>query len=190
MSALRSDRLFIPEEEAILSKLSGKSLIDFDHTVQHPEMVARYACNLKHACFYGSDLSGILFDGSSFVYADMRNASLYRASLKSCDLRGAILSGANLDGANLDGVNLAYAVGNDRQVKSLVLEDVYIAYTAERMWLDDENLPIDAWYKVSSRDMEFKFELDPRWWRKWKRMLKSIIKKSPARGYKNDTTRA
>ncbi|ADJ29067.1 pentapeptide repeat-containing protein [Nitrosococcus watsonii] len=181
MNILRSDRLFISEEKTIPSEFSGKSLIDLEHTVQHPEMATWYACNLKRACFYGSDLSGVLFDGSSFVYADMRNASLYRASLKYCDLRGAMLSGANLDGAKLDGANLAYAVGNDRQVKSLVLEDVSIVYTAERMWLDDENLPIDAWCKASSHDIEFKFELDLRWWRKWKRTLTFIIKKSPAK---------
>ncbi|WP_373866133.1 pentapeptide repeat-containing protein [Nitrosococcus oceani] len=105
-------------------------------------MTAWYACNLKRACFYGSDLSGVLFDGSSLIYADMRNANLAGSSLKSCDLRGAMLSGANLVSANL-----AYAVGNDKEIKSLMLEGVSIVYTAERMWLDDENLPIDAWCK-------------------------------------------
>lgn len=146
--------------------------------------------DLWRATLCGADLRGANLSGADLREADLCGANLQRvglryADLSSADLRGANLSGADLYGANLQGAdllgaNLQGVIGNMEEVKSLLLEDYPITYTAESLQIGCKRHPINRWWEMDDSTIA---EMDAgalAWWHKWKEHLQKTIELSPA----------
>ncbi|MEP1519138.1 pentapeptide repeat-containing protein [Ascidiaceihabitans sp.] len=85
------------------SQLFNRLVDNYDDSL--PKEYARL--NLDGALLYGLQMNHYNFDGSSFVKADLRFATLLQVSLQNCDLQGAEFRGAMVALASFDQSNLS-----------------------------------------------------------------------------------
>ena len=136
--------------------------------------------DLSRADLSGADLSGADLRGAVLRGAVLSGAVLIDADLSRADLSGADLSDADLRGAVLRGADLSDAVGNKKQMKTLVLEIWTVTYTNQVMQIGCQNHLIADWFNFSDKEIS---KMDCRaldWWKKWKEPLRQIIELSPA----------
>ena len=131
-------------------------------------------------------------DDESGSRADLRDADLRVANLRDADLCGADLRGADLCRANLRGANLIVAnltdanlwgsTGNRKEIKSIMISDVYhINYTKDRLQIGCKNHSIAEWKRFDDRrilGMDGKKALT--FWRECKDYIFMTIDKFPA----------
>jgi len=129
---------------------------------------------------------------ANLIYADLRNADLRNADLSCANLMGADLMGADLNyanlrnanlmgvdlmGVNLSNTNLWNTTGNGLEIKTIQTETYHINYTTNIIQIGCENNTIKDWFNFSDKQIiEIGGKKALVWWRKWKPILKEIIK--------------
>ena len=116
--------------------------------------------------------------------ADLRRANLYRANLSEANLSEANLSGANLRRANLSGADLFGAVGNMREMKTIITDNHPMTYTHDTLQIGCERHPIADWWKFGDERIAKMETGAVEWWAIWKPILQNIIEVSPAKAPK------
>ena len=134
-----------------------------------------YEVNLRGAYLRGADLRGAELSG-----ADLSGADLSGAELSGADLSGADLRGANLYEVNLRGADLAWAIGNEREVKSLLCFERVITYTATHIFVGCQTRSIDEWFNITDDELQKMSPNTQERWRKWEPIIKQIIDAYPA----------
>ena len=147
----------------------------------------RYA-NLSEANLIDANLSKV-----DLRYANLSKANLIEANLRGVDLRYANLSGvdlieANLRGANLidaclidanlRGANLRGAVGNGREIKTLLTEFYHVTYTSTQMVIGCEQHAITDWFKFDDKRIK---DMDVRateFWTIYKPILQLLVREA------------
>ena len=166
--------------------------------------------DLREADLRGADLYGAELYGAELREADLRGAYLFRADLRAAnlfhvnlrdadlraanlfhaDLREAELFRAELYGANLRDANLWWCAGNNSEIKSLLVSDVYpITYTAEYLQIGCEMHLISEWHNFDDAKIkQMDGEKALRFWRENKDFILSTIERFPAvkTGKEND----
>ncbi|WP_456322188.1 pentapeptide repeat-containing protein [Hydrogenimonas sp.] len=145
--------------------------------------------NLRGANLAYANLEGVNFRGADLRGADLVGANLWEANLEDtnldgADLRGATLSHANLKNTNLNRANLknvkiTFAVGNSKEIKS-ILNTIYpITYTKDQLAIGCEQYSMREWKNFSDREI---LKLDGKeglkWWKEWRDFLFLAIDKS------------
>ena len=121
-------------------------------------------------------------------YANLSKANLIDANLSKVDLRYANLSRANLRGANLidaclidanlRGANLRGAVGNGREIKTLLTEFYHVTYTSTQMVIGCEQHAITDWFKFDDKRIK---DMDVRateFWTIYKPILQLLVREA------------
>ena len=103
------------------------------------------------------------------------DANLYGADLRDANLSGANLRDADLSGADLSGADLSGAIGNSKEVKSLLLMTYSIVYTKSDLFIGCKFGPIKDW---RNGKIEIPKE-DLKAWGKFKDLLFQIIDSFP-----------
>ena len=118
-----------------------------------------------------------LNDKSCGERADLRGANLRGANLWGANLRGADLRGADLWDANLWG-----CAGNNNEIRSIFVSDVYqITYTATHLQIGCKRFTFDKWWSFNDEEilgMDGKTAL--KFWRECKEFIKMTVEKFPA----------
>ena len=143
-----------------------------------------YRANLYRADLSESDLSRANLSEANLYRADLSGADLYRADLSRANLYRADLSGANLSGANLSGANLYRAVGNMREMKTIITDNHPMTYTHDTLQIGCERHPIADWWKFGDERIAKMETGAVEWWAIWKPILQNIIAVSPAKAPK------
>ena len=125
--------------------------------------------------------------------ADLRNANLYNAYLsntylKNADLRNADLSGADLSNADLRNADLRYAnltladfrraIGNMKEIKTILIEKWIITFTHDEMAIGCQQHTIEEWENFNDDDIEKMHSDALKFWKKWKDFIFLAIEKS------------
>jgi hypothetical protein len=113
--------------------------------------------------------------GANLSCANLRGADLRGADLSCANLRGANLRGANLRGADLSGANLSWAIGNNKEIKTIQLGTWQVVLTKEVMAIGCQRHSIEQWFSFTDDEIK---EMDIKaieWWHKNKQILKMIV---------------
>ena len=149
----------------------------------------RYA-NLREANLTDANLSG-----ADLRYINLREANLSGANLREADLSEANLSGANLREADLSEADLTYtglseadlseadligadlrgAIGNDREIRTLLTEFYHVTYTSDQMAIGCEQHAITDWFKFDDKRIEAMDEHATEFWTLYKPILITLI---------------
>src|SRR3990167_5486941 len=97
--------------------------------------------------------------------ADLCAANLRAANLRGANLYGADLRGANLRGANLCGARINNAIGDWKEIKTLVGLRWHISFTQTHMAIGCEQHTIAAWRKFGSKRIVAMNEYAPGFWK-------------------------
>ena len=138
-----------------------------------------YRANLSEANLSEANLSEANLRRADLYRANLRRADLYRAKLSEADLRRANLSEANLSGANLSG-----AVGNMREMKTIITDNHPMTYTHDTLQIGCERHAISDWWKFDDERIAKMETGAVEWWAIWKPILQNIIEVSPAKAPK------
>ena len=125
----------------------------------------------------------------------LRDEGGERANLRSANLRSANLSYADLSYANLSYANLSYAdlsyadlittsancaIGNMREIKTVLLDTWSVTYTADHLHIGCERHLITEWWDFDD-DRIARMDIKALgWWKKWKDFIRQAIEMSPA----------
>ena len=119
--------------------------------------------------------------------ANLRDANLWYANLSGANLSGANLSGANLRDANLRDANLRDAnlsgcAGNNKQIRSIFVSDIYqITYTSEYLQIGCErHLITDWWAFDDERILNMEGQKALSFWQDDKSFIQMTLEKFPA----------
>jgi uncharacterized protein YjbI with pentapeptide repeats len=112
-----------------------------------------------------------LEDTSTGKRADLRYANLTRANLRYADLEGANLIDADLRYANLRG-----AIGNGREIKTLLTEFYTVVYTYTQMAIGCEQHAITDWFKFDDERIEAMDERATEFWTIYKPILQLLVR--------------
>ena len=163
------------------ANLGGANLRDADLEDADLEDADLRNANLRDANLGGANLRDADLEDADLEDADLRYANLRDANLGGANLRDANLRGVDLRGVDLRGVDLWGVVGDKTYIKTLQLDTYSVSYTSEIMQIGCESHSIEDWWKFKDKEilaMDGKKALT--WWKKWKPVLKQIIKTSPA----------
>ena len=145
------------------ANLSEANLIDANLS----KVDLRYA-NLSKANLIEANLRGV----------DLRYANLSGVDLIEANLRGANLIDACLIDANLRGANLRGAVGNGREIKTLLTEFYHVTYTSTQMVIGCEQHAITDWFKFDDKRIK---DMDVRateFWTIYKPILQLLVREA------------
>ena len=151
--------------------------------------------NLRSANLRSANLSYANLSYANLSYADLSSADLRSASLRSASLRYADLSSADLRSANLRSADLSYAdlsyadlittsancaIGNMREIKTVLLDTWSVTYTADHLHIGCERHLITEWWDFDD-DRIARMDIKAlEWWKKWKAYIQQTIELSPA----------
>lgn len=131
--------------------------------------------NLSEAYLSCADLRGANLRGANLSEADLSCANLSEAYLSEADLKGADLRGADLSEADLRGADLRGAIGNLKEIKSIVCDTWVISYTSEIMAIGCQQHSIADWFSFDDKKIASMHTEALKFWKKWKPILKLII---------------
>ena len=139
----------------------------------------RYA-NLTEANLTDANLTYANLSGADLRYANLREANLSGANLREADLSEADLtytglSEADLSEADLIGADLRGAIGNDREIKTLLTEFYHVTYTSDQMAIGCEQYAITDWFKFDDKRIEAMDEHATEFWTLYKPILITLI---------------
>ena len=139
----------------------------------------RYA-NLTEANLTDANLTYANLSGADLRYANLREANLSGANLREADLSEADLtytglSEADLSEADLIGADLRGAIGNDREIKTLLTEFYHVTYTSDQMAIGCEQHAITDWFKFDDKRIEAMDEHATEFWTLYKPILITLI---------------
>lgn len=136
---------------------------------------------LQGASLRGANLQGANLQGASLEGADLQGADLEDARLEDAYLQGANLRSANLEGADLRSADLEGCAGNNNQIRSLFVSDVYqITYTAECLQIGCQRHKITEWWDFEDDVIDDMDDGALDWWRDNKGFIRMAIEKYPA----------
>ena len=166
---LDDHRLWLANEGGERANLSGA---DLPRANLYRANLSR--ANLPRANLYRADLYG----------ANLSGADLYGADLSRANLSEANLSEANLSRADLSGANLYRAVGNMREMKTIITDNHPMTYTHDTLQIGCERHPIADWWEFDDERIAKMETGAVEWWAIWKPILQNIIAVSPAKAPK------
>ena len=139
----------------------------------------RYA-NLTEANLTDANLTYANLSGADLRYANLREANLSGANLREADLSEADLtytglSEADLSEADLIGADLRGAIGNDREIRTLLTEFYHVTYTSDQMAIGCEQHAITDWFKFDDKRIEAMDEHATEFWTLYKPILITLI---------------
>lgn len=136
--------------------------------------------DFDYANLYRAKMNDTCLNGTKFNFANMENCDLRDASMKRSELRGCNLRHANLNRVNLKGSDIRHVVGNNSEIKTLLIGVYDIVYTTESMAIGCKQYPINNWFNF---DDDFISKLSPIalcFWKEYKEIIKTVVTKSPA----------
>lgn len=134
--------------------------------------------NLRGANLRDADLGGANLRSTDLHYANLRSADLHDANLEGANLRYADLSGADLGGANLRGADLNYAIGNNKEIKSLQIGNYLVTYTKEVIQIGCQNNTIAQWENFTDLEiLDMDGETALNWWNLNKHIILELAKR-------------
>ena len=142
--------------------------------------------DLSNARIANATLLGGYFNNANFrmVYAkDTRfiNTQLNNAAFTGADIRYSDFRFSDLEGAIFDNANLKGVIGDTRFIKTLYIEAYSVTYTHDRLAIGCKNYKIKTWFSLPEETQYKIFNQEQiALWKKWKPILKKIIKMSPA----------
>lgn len=163
----------------ILGKSRSKAIENYDFTNCDLSGLDLREITFTNVKLRWADLSGADLYGARIRFADLLGANLANANLKGVDLHDSNLRYANLRGANLKYVNLTNIIGNNAEIKSMLLELYYIAYTSQILQIRCKNYSIDEWRNFSDKQIDAMDEDALTWWKKYKELIFKIIELNP-----------
>ena len=130
----------------------------------------RYA-NLREANLTDANLSGADLRYINLREANLSGANLREADLSEADLTYTGLSEADLSEADLIGADLRGAIGNDREIRTLLTEFYHVTYTSDQMAIGCEQHAITDWFKFDDKRIEAMDEHATEFWTLYKPIL-------------------
>ena len=134
----------------------------------------RYA-NLREANLTDANLSGADLRYINLREANLSGANLREADLSEADLTYTGLSEADLSEADLIGADLRGAIGNDREIRTLLTEFYHVTYTSDQMAIGCEQHAITDWFKFDDKRIEAMDEHATEFWTLYKPILITLI---------------
>lgn len=95
-------------------------------------------CNFDGATFTGCSMIQCEHFGSNFMDGEFFGCNLSKSVIKCCQYNGAVMGNCTLDDLVLWRVT-----GNGKQIVSMVLDGVSIAYTRKQLFIGRDVLPMD-----------------------------------------------
>ena len=141
--------------------------------------------NLRSADLSYADLSYASLRSADLSYANLSSADLSYADLRDANLRGSFLNGSDLRGSDLRGSDMItatanFAIGNMREIKTLLLDVWPVTYTATHLHIGCERHLITEWWDFDDDRIARMDSNALEWWKKWKPVIQQIIEMSPA----------
>ncbi|CAB4132172.1 Pentapeptide repeat [uncultured Caudovirales phage] len=168
----------------VKNKLTNETILEIESLrradLRNANLYNAYLSNtyLKNADLRNADLRN----------ADLRNADLYNADLSGADLSNADLSGADLSNADLRNADLRYAnltladfrraIGNMKEIKTILIEKWIITFTHDEMAIGCQQHTIEEWENFNDDDIEKMHSDALKFWKKWKDFIFLAIEKS------------
>ena len=140
------------------------------------------SADLSCANLEGANLKYADLIGANLRYADLIGADLIGADLRDADLRGADLSYANLRGtdlsdASLSGTNLGYAIGNNKEIKTLQLgKYLTTILVGIKIHIGCQNHTVEQWEKFTDKEISTMDNGALEWWKEWKEVILKVAK--------------
>ena len=103
-----------------------------------------------------------------------QHANLEGANLEGANLKGANLKGANLQEANLQGANLRWAIGNNRELKTLHLGTYITCISCGAIAIGCKQYTPNEWWGFADVDIAVMDEGALKWWNEWKDTIKKV----------------
>ena len=141
--------------------------------------------NLRSANLRSANLSYADLNYANLSYANLSSADLSYADLRDANLRGSFLNGSDLRGSDLRGSDMItatanFAIGNMREIKTLLLDVWPVTYTATHLHIGCERHLITEWWDFDD-DRIARMDIKALgWWKKWKDFIRQAIEMSPA----------
>ena len=141
--------------------------------------------NLRSADLSYADLSYASLRSADLSYANLSSADLSYADLRDANLRGSFLNGSDLRGSDLRGSDMItatanFAIGNMREIKTVLLDTWSVTYTADHLHIGCERHLITEWWDFDD-DRIARMDIKALgWWKKWKDFIRQAIEMSPA----------
>ena len=134
--------------------------------------------DLRNADLYNADLRGADLSNADLRNADLRYADLYNADLSGADLSNADLRNADLRYANLTLADFRRAIGNMKEIKTILIEKWIITFTHDEMAIGCQQHTIEEWENFNDDDIEKMHSDALKFWKKWKDFIFLAIEKS------------
>ena len=121
--------------------------------------------------------------------ADLSWADLIGADLSEANLNEANLYRANLIGADLCGASLRGAIGNGREVKTLIASQYIVTWTDQVMAIGCEQHRIADWWEFDDECIATMAYDALEWWARWRPVLRQLVGSSEPAGETNERRR-
>ena len=111
-----------------------------------------WKANLMKANLREANLRGAILRGANLSGAKLTEANLWQADLWKANLWQADLTEANLWKANLWKANLSGAIGNGKEVKSILADKYHITWTDTDLAIGCRQHPLADWLAFSDEE--------------------------------------
>ena len=143
------------------------------------------SASLRYADLRDANLRGSFLNGCDLRYANLNGCDLNGCDLRYANLRGSFLNGSDLRGSDLRGSDMItatanFAIGNMREIKTLLLDVWPVTYTATHLHIGCERHLITEWWDFDDDRIARMDSNALEWWKKWKPVIQQIIEMSPA----------
>ena len=164
------------------ANLSGADLSDANLSDANLSGADLWGADLSGADLSDANLSGVNLWGANLWGANLRDANLSDANLSGVNLWGANLRGANLSDANLSGADLRGCAGNQSEIKSILISEVYsISYTSEYLQIGCKSRKIIDWWTFDNKEIaKMDGKKAVKFWNENKEFIKKTLESYPA----------
>ena len=182
---LESHQLWLRGEVGERADLSSADLRSADLSYANLSSANLSSANLSSANLSYANLSYADLSSADLRSADLSNSDLRYADLRYANLRGSFLNGSDLRGSDLRGSDMItatanFAIGNMREIKTLLLDVWPVTYTATHLHIGCERHLITEWWDFDDDRIARMDSNALEWWKKWKPVIQQIIEMSPA----------
>lgn len=122
---------------SIIFLCSFKQAVMIDAVMERAELES---CDFRGANMQNVNAREAMFEDSVLYNADLRNADLRFARFMFADLRYA-----SMDGAKIDGADFRFAVGNGKEVYTMILAGLHIVFWGPFMSINSTTINVDGW---------------------------------------------
>lgn len=167
--------------------------LDFSWSTLHSasfEVPSLGRSTFDHIQGYRLNIQAVDAIDTSWRNAVLNGANFRAATLRNADFTGARLAGANFVNADLRGAcftdaHLKDVFGDGKYIKTLILAEYMVTYTATHMWIGCQSLSLEKWETIGIGeviDMCVPMEYAQQW-KKHKKYILNTIAEYPAEAF-------